>query len=62
MLANGTLVVKDSQPSDAGVHTCEASIKERNETVVMVVSLNIKCKRCLESLSTGLGDRSLGLC
>nr|XP_028598396.1 neural cell adhesion molecule 1-B-like [Podarcis muralis] len=51
MLANGTLVVKDSQPSDAGVHTCEASIKERNETVVMDVSLNIKFTPRIELLT-----------
>ncbi|XP_044278153.1 hemicentin-2-like [Varanus komodoensis] len=59
-VGNGVLVIQKTQPSDAGVYTCEASIEERNEVASTNVTLNIKFRPRIvfpagESLVTQIG-------
>uniref|UniRef100_A0ABM5EQX9 Neural cell adhesion molecule 2-like n=1 Tax=Pogona vitticeps TaxID=103695 RepID=A0ABM5EQX9_9SAUR len=57
----GALVIENVQPSDAGVYSCEASIKERNEVAFTNVSLNVKFTPRIqlpmaEALATQIGN------
>ncbi|XP_054854699.1 neural cell adhesion molecule 1-like [Eublepharis macularius] len=47
---SGLLVIKNTQPSDAGVYSCEASIAERKEVVFTNVTLHVKFTPRIELL------------
>ncbi|XP_077193047.1 neural cell adhesion molecule 2-like isoform X2 [Paroedura picta] len=39
---NGLLVIENTQPSDAGVYSCEASTEERKEVIFTNITLHVK--------------------
>nr|XP_056702360.1 neural cell adhesion molecule 2-like [Euleptes europaea] len=42
MVNSGLLVIENTQPSDAGVYSCEASTEDRKEVAFTNVTLNVK--------------------